>query len=257
MSQVLINTRPSGTSAITIKGVDVLPLPLLELSPKALTADDRLLLQQFLNAKTDVLTVVSQTAANHFLNFLKENNIHCANQLPHLPTLVVAVGKPTAKVLQDFGFLVSVPKQNNNEGMLALPQIQALNASAQVLICKGVGGRQVYADGLRALGMTVNSVDWYARLMPNNLAENFKQLSSKLKSATTSMLWIPITSQMSLDAWHSLDADSLLTDYQKIYLPMGERLYNLTHHLYPTANKHLIHRLDSEYLSKIIYSYAS
>ncbi len=257
MSQVLINTRPSGTSAITIKGVNVLPLPLLELSPRALTADDRLILQRFLSAKTDVLTVVSQTAADYFLNFLKENNIHHAHQLPHLPTLVVAVGKPTAKVLQDFGFLVSVPRQNNNEGMLALPQIQALTAPTQVLICKGVGGRQVYADGIRSLGMTVSSVDWYTRQIPKDLTKNFQQLSSKLKSAHVSTLWIPITSQMSLDAWHSLDADSLLTDYQKIYLPMGERLYELTHHLYPTANKHLIHRLDSEYLSEIIYSYAS
>ena len=253
---ILLNTRPVHAKPLTLQGADSLPLPLLSLKARELTADDRAVLGQFLTVGVDVLTVVSQTAVGYFLGFLREQGIHHASRLPHIPPIVVAVGEPTADALRAFGFDVIVPQQMNNEGMLALPQIKVLNPKARVLICKGVGGRQVYADGLTTLGMNVLGVDWYTRHMPDELADNFKNVLSHLKTLNNKpILFIPITSQMSLNAWHHIQADRLLNDYDKIYLPLGERLQSLTHNLYPHTKIQPIHRLDSDYLSKIIDIY--
>ena len=253
---ILLNTRPKDAKPLTLQGVDSLPLPLLSLKRRELTADDWAILEQFFTVGVDVLTVVSQTAVGYFLGFLKEQGIHHASRLPHAPPIVVAVGEPTADALRAFGFSVVVPEQMNNEGMLALPQIKALSPNARVLICKGVGGRQVYADGLTKLGMNVLGVDWYTRHMPDELADNFKNVLNHLKALNDKLIvFIPITSQMSLNAWHHIQADHLLHDYDKIYLPLGERLQSLTHNLYPHAKIQPIHRLDSDYLSKIIDIY--
>ena len=255
---ILLNTRPKDAKSLTLQGVDSLPLPLLCLKARELTADDRAVLEQFLTVGVDVLTVVSQTAVGYFLGFLKDQGIHHASELPHIPPIVVAVGEPTADALRAFGFDVIVPEQMNNEGMLALPQIKTLAPKARVLICKGVGGRQVYADGLTKLGMNVLGVDWYTRHTPDELADNFKNVLNHFKALNDKpILFIPITSQMSLNAWHHIQADRLLNDYKKVYLPLGERLQELTHNLYPHAKIQLIHRLDSEYLSKVIEVYHS
>lgn len=77
-------------------------------------------------------------------------------------TTWLAVGTSTASILRQNGFAVTVPTQQNSEGLLALPQLSSAN-SHRVVIIKGQGGRTTLRDTLLTRGFEVKEYLFYYR----------------------------------------------------------------------------------------------
>lgn len=77
-----------------------------------------------------------------------------------------AVGPGTARALAEHGVTdVITPDGQDSEALLALPQLHAV-AGKRVVIVRGVGGRTLLADTLRARGATVDYLECYRRVRP-------------------------------------------------------------------------------------------
>jgi len=77
-----------------------------------------------------------------------------------------AVGRATAEVLREGGLAVVAPEQGfTSEGLLALPELQAVN-DERLLIVRGVGGRDALAQELNARGGRVSYCELYRRGLP-------------------------------------------------------------------------------------------
>lgn len=78
---------------------------------------------------------------------------------------IIAVGKATKAALQLIGINpVICPKQENSEGLLALPVLSKNLKHKTVTIVRGNGGREHLAQHLIALGAEVNYLESYQRL---------------------------------------------------------------------------------------------
>lgn len=80
--------------------------------------------------------------------------------------VVFAVGPGTARALQACGVGAVTPDGQDSEALLALPALQQV-AGKRVVIVRGVGGRPLLADTLRALGATVDFLECYRRSRPS------------------------------------------------------------------------------------------
>lgn len=79
---------------------------------------------------------------------------------------VFAVGPGTAQALRAEGVAdVITPAGYDSEAVLALPQLQAV-AGKRVTLVRGVGGRALLADTLRARGADVRFLECYRRTCP-------------------------------------------------------------------------------------------
>ncbi len=103
--------------------------------------------------------------------------------LPHLPDdrepgrpSIAAVGASTAQALLAAGFATVLRPcgSEDSEGLLACPELQYLHGQ-QVLIIRGIGGRDVLAQGLRRAGATVAYAEVYARVAATQPVEPFQQ----------------------------------------------------------------------------------
>lgn len=79
--------------------------------------------------------------------------------------VVFAVGSGTARVLQSHGVAAITPDGQDSEALLALPALRQV-AGKRVVIVRGVGGRPLLADTLRARGATVHFLECYRRGRP-------------------------------------------------------------------------------------------
>ena len=80
---------------------------------------------------------------------------------------VCAVGPGTARELAAQGVEgVITPDGQDSEALLALPQLQAV-AGKRAVIVRGVGGRALVADTLRARGAEVRFLECYRRTCPH------------------------------------------------------------------------------------------
>lgn len=85
---------------------------------------------------------------------------------PGHPVRIAAIGAATSAALADAGRHVDVvPAQQESEGLLAHPALQAM-AGSRVWIVRGRGGRNLLADGLRARGADVHFIEVYERHPP-------------------------------------------------------------------------------------------
>lgn len=80
---------------------------------------------------------------------------------------IAAVGKATAKALQNIGLTVDlVPETGfNSEALLATQDLQQVK-NQQILIVRGIGGRETLADELKKRGATVDYWEVYQRQLP-------------------------------------------------------------------------------------------
>ena len=81
------------------------------------------------------------------------------------------VGAATAAVLQERGLAVDFPTAaDDSEALLRLPALQATIArpDARVLIMRGEEGRELLAQRLRAMGVAVDYLPLYRRLLPSH-----------------------------------------------------------------------------------------
>lgn len=188
-AKIVINTRPIEraaplSAALAASNHSVVELPLLTLQPRQASHHDELLMQQWLRGEYAVTVVVSPTAAAMAIAYwqqaqpqidlgvkVTDRGIGAILQ----PSHIIAVGDATAAVLRQHGLRVEQPLIANNEGMLQMPLIAELEASDQVLMWRGLGGRRLLVDTLRERGIQVDSIAWYERVWPPASALLYQQ----------------------------------------------------------------------------------
>jgi len=149
------------------RGANVLCLPMLIIEPVTPTGVNK---QRLLDLdRYDLVFFVSSNAAALGLDAI-------ADYWPQYPAHIqnFAVGPGTAAVLQQRGLDVAFPTERmSSEAMLALPQLQYISGK-QALIVRGVGGREILAEGLTARGASVDYAELYRRLAPNHDAATLR-----------------------------------------------------------------------------------
>lgn len=175
-------------------GATVFCLPLLLIEPVVPTGVNK---QRLLNLDLyDLVFYVSSNAAALGLDAI-------FNYWPQYPVGLqnFAVGPGTAAVLQKHGLDVSYPTERmSSEAMLALPALQHINGK-KALIVRGVGGREILAEGLLARGASVDYAELYERKPPQYAADylrgHYQQQCPRM---------IVISSGEALDNLHTLFA---------------------------------------------------
>lgn len=194
--QLVINTRPVEraaplTQCLQAAGLTVIDMPMLTLQSRAMTDGDMVTMRQWLAGAYKALVVVSPTAAASGLvawQALKcEEQDNAEQQVDKVacetlavPSPLIAVGDATAAVLKrakldTTSYQVRQPKIANNEGMLAMPEIERLQAGDKLLIWRGLGGRRLLVDTLQARGVHIDSIAWYERVMPIEATAQYQQ----------------------------------------------------------------------------------
>lgn len=160
--RTVLITRPAHQSAVLAQkvaaaGGTAFVFPALGIEP---VAADRLEEALAYLAAADIAIFVSPNAAQFGMAA-----IHARGGLPD--TLqIFAVGPGTARALAGQGIDdVVTPDGQDSETLLALPQLQAV-AGRRVMIVRGVGGRALMADTLRARGAEVQFMECYRRTCP-------------------------------------------------------------------------------------------
>ncbi|WP_372860452.1 uroporphyrinogen-III synthase [Psychrobacter sp.] len=199
--QVVINTRPVERAAaltdhLQAAGLTVVEIPMLTLQPRPTIEQDMTLMRQWLAGDYKALVIVSPTAAasglavwqalederqaqNHDDDNNNERKDIAINAL-QAPSYLIAVGEATASVLNNAkieasNYQVLQPHIANNEGMLAMPEIERLQAGDKLLVWRGLGGRRLLVDTLLARGVHIDSIAWYERIMPVDAMTQYEQ----------------------------------------------------------------------------------
>lgn len=141
--------RSAGGTAYEFPVLDIEPVPADELgAPLAQLAE------------ADIVIFISPNAAELGMAAIRSRG--------RLPTTarVFAVGPGTARALQACDLTgIITPQGQDSEALLALPQLQDM-AGRRVVIVRGVGGRTLLADTLRARGADVQFLECYRRSRP-------------------------------------------------------------------------------------------
>ncbi len=139
-----------------------------------------------LAAQADLLIFVSANAVRYSYPLLPE-------RLP-LDIAIAAVGNATAKALVEVGLDPTlVPQEMHSEGLLALPELQAIDGRS-VVIVRGNGGRELLADTLRGRGAEVTQIEVYRRQRPRreaaarNLLNGWDQLVDVVVATSVEVL---------------------------------------------------------------------
>ena len=203
LTQVVINTRPVERAAaltdhLQAAGLTVVEIPMLTLQSRPTTEQDMTLMRQWLAGDYKALVIVSPTAAASGLAVWQalederqaqnhdddddndgERKDIAINAL-QAPSYLIAVGEATASVLNNAkieasNYQVLQPHIANNEGMLAMPEIERLQAGDKLLVWRGLGGRRLLVDTLLARGVHIDSIAWYERIMPVDAMAQYEQ----------------------------------------------------------------------------------
>lgn len=110
----------------------------------------------------------------HWLLFISANAVNFAlkangGKIAQLKAMqIAAVGQATAKALQKAGLQVNVlPKAGfDSDALLAMPELQQVNGQ-NILIVRGLGGREELANVLRSRGANVDYWEVYQRIIPD------------------------------------------------------------------------------------------
>ncbi|WP_350561875.1 uroporphyrinogen-III synthase [Psychrobacter sp. CAL346-MNA-CIBAN-0220] len=259
-SPIVINTRPVERAApltclLQAAGLTVVDMPMLALQPRPVTDADIAVMRQWLAGNYQALVIVSPTAAAAGLavwqTLEQEKQTEATSQSlaekSKIPSPLIAVGEATAAVLQAAHYQVRQPTVANNEGMLAMPEIERLQAGDKLLVWRGLGGRRLLVDTLQARGVHIDSIAWYERTLPADANLHYQQWQQHFRVHTTQLSrqapppkpMVIISSGTAFEHWisavsqaqskfsdsHSDKAISLtLSDFT--YIVLGERLAN-------------------------------
>ncbi|MBC7756677.1 MAG: uroporphyrinogen-III synthase [Bdellovibrio sp.] len=131
--------------------------------------------------------VISNIESYDWAIFISSNAVQ--NGMPRLlkqdipPSLkFAAIGPVTAKELQSLGVEnVLTPKDRfDSESLLSLPEMQAVK-NKKVIIVRGIGGRDVLAETLKARGAQVTFAECYQRINPQTDCDLLAQLYAENK----------------------------------------------------------------------------
>ena len=148
----ILVTRPASQATslaarIQQLGGEAIPLPAIAIEPIAVEVA----------APHDLVIFVSSNAAEHGGRFIDTT----------AATRIAAIGKATASALATMNITVDlVPDaDSSSEALLAHPQL-GLASGARVLIVRGVGGRTLLQESFAALGVQVQVLEVYRRVLP-------------------------------------------------------------------------------------------
>lgn len=81
--------------------------------------------------------------------------------------IIAAIGRTTAKKLEDFGCRVNIVPQHdfNSEALLDTPEMNNVSGKKIIIFC-GEGGREYMADSLQKRGADVSCAEVYRRVLP-------------------------------------------------------------------------------------------
>ncbi|WP_182405873.1 uroporphyrinogen-III synthase [Psychrobacter sp. GP33] len=215
-ARVVINTRPVERAApltahLQMAGFSVVDIPMLALQPRTVSETDIDIMRQWLAGEYQALVIVSPTAAAsglavwQQLRDLKDKaKLTSSNDKPQneqrnkpssssvlkAPSHIIAVGQATAAVLAGeclpIRYDVLQPILANNEGMLAMPEINLLQAGDKLLVWRGLGGRRLLVDTLQARGVHIDSIAWYERIMPEAASVQYQHWQQHFNTASRS-----------------------------------------------------------------------
>ena len=150
-----------------------------------------------LNDYSQFESVISQVNQYDWAIFISSNAVQ--NGMPRLikqgiPPQIqfAAIGPVTATELQSFGIHnVLTPASHlqtgdetkvrfDSESLLALPEMQAMQGK-KVMLFRGIGGRDVLAETLKARGATVTFAECYQRINPQTDCEILARLWAEKK----------------------------------------------------------------------------
>ena len=277
LPQIVINTRPVERAApltrhLQAAGMSVVDMPMLTLQPRLTTDNDMMLMRQWLAGEYQALVIVSPTAAasglaiwqllerEHQDNGATDKAVEAIEGSSNIlvaPSHLIAVGEATAAVLNEAklsnaSYQVLQPAIANNEGMLAMPEIDSLQAGDKLLVWRGLGGRRLLVDTLQARGVHIDSIAWYERKMPIDAMVQYQQWlqgfnsQNAISGITASQQGKPIvivSSGTAFEHWESIvlstktfdvaaehqvmsvNAPLKLSDFS--YVVLGERLANM------------------------------
>ena len=160
--RTVLVTRPQQQAvalaqAIRAAGGTVFEFPALDIEAVPVEALSASLAQL---ASADIAIFISPSAAQFGMAAIRA----AGSLLP--ATGVFAVGPGTARALREQGVRqVITPPGQDSEALLALPQLQDV-AGKRVVVVRGVGGRALLADTLRARGAEVRFMECYRRKCP-------------------------------------------------------------------------------------------
>lgn len=164
----LLLTRPAEECAalaatLAEAGVHSVSLPLLSIEPLPETPEQRALILEL--DRYCAVVVVSKPAARLGIELLDR-------YWPQPPSgqAWFSVGAATGAILEDHGLDVSWPSTgDDSEALLALPRLSEALAvpNPKVLILRGEGGREFFAETLRERGVQVDFLELYRRNLPD------------------------------------------------------------------------------------------
>lgn len=267
LPQVVINTRPIERAApltnhLQAAGFSVVDIAMLTLEVRPTTEQDMALMRQWFAGDYQALVIVSPTAAASGLavwqtleHERRAQLVEAANSAQKdtsfkglkAPSHLIAVGEATAAVLNNArldaaNYQVLQPLIANNEGMLAMPEIESLKAGDKLLVWRGLGGRRLLVNTLQARGVYIDSIAWYERKMPNDAMAQYKEWHAQYRSqkseqprpivivssGTAFEHWQAIVTEVAAqkaNAEKSNRSPLLLNDFA--YVVLGERLANM------------------------------
>jgi len=161
---VVVLTRPRHASdalegELVSLGAKVLVFPSLEIVPQEPDDASRTALASLASASLAIF--VSANAVRHGL----EAAGGAANWPAAVP--VAAIGDATAAALRNSGLarVISPTERFDSEALLALPELRAV-AGQNIIVFRGVGGREVLRATLESRGARVSYVECYRRQKP-------------------------------------------------------------------------------------------
>lgn len=225
---LFINTRPAcygddgAGGRFAAQGIAYAHLPLLTVQACALGEQDTEHLAGLLTGMYQVLVVVSPMVVAFAERALTASQWQQLQALSSQGLTVIAVGQATAQALARHGLRVEIPEIANNEGMLAMTAVSALQTGARALFWQGVGGRRLLSDALVDKGVVVDALVWYQRLMPEALVTELASLAGCW--TVYQKKTVLISSALAFEHWQAACAQVGVACADFDYLALGARL---------------------------------
>jgi len=161
--------------AISAHGGSAIEFPVIEIVPRdqhavAAATDDL--------RDPDIAIFVSSNAIHHGLNYSGSAR-------------TAVVGPATAAALESAGRSVDISSADgyDSEHLLAQPELQDVGGK-HVRIIRGVGGRELLADTLRARGAIVDYLEVYERMTPEYPAKQLAELEQQWRAGAVNIVTV-------------------------------------------------------------------
>lgn len=158
-------TRPAGRNqsmvdALTTRGIAHWVTPLLSVAATEQAAPS-------VFSRADMIIAISANAVSFAHDALMNTHTLTSSHQVWPQALYFSVGQATCQALQQVGVsALEAPQEcQQTEGLLQLPQLQQIQGK-QIVIIRGVGGREALAEQLTARGAKVTYWEVYQRVTP-------------------------------------------------------------------------------------------